>query len=138
MSLYIIDSSWDGEDDVELLDYIEDKMILSSDEILKLEDITQYKCIFTASSNVQKLLGKTSIPSYHRRFTQFYGREIEEMTVQKFNSSDYNKPKFVKPFDNDKSFGAMILPEGCKLLGLDECTKIYVCEKVKFINEFRI
>lgn len=139
MSEYIIDATWDGEDDIELHDYLADEAtVLSSDDILKLADVQKYQCIFAPTDIIQKLIPTKTIQSYYPEFSPFYNRDINVMTVKQFNKNNFSHDLFVKPYANDKSFNAMIMPKGTKILGLDNSKMIYVCEKVKFINEFRI
>ena len=140
---YVVDSCWDGEDDQELLDFLGKNMtILSSEEISNL-DMSKYNCIFCPTNLVQDKLKSKVIPSYPEALKDFYGRRIQAMTIEEYNRMDHQfagKDVFIKPFGSSKLFDAQIFSANT-LLSVEHFSKepkIYVCEVVKFVNEYRI
>ncbi len=142
--MIIIQDTWNSEDDKDLLKYIDDNkiehLILNKDEINEIVDINKYSVIFADTSIIQNILKKQGIHndynSYDKLFEKFYKRKISIGTYDDLKMIE--KPYFVKPYYNDKSFEAVIVENDTDLKLIPKTGKIYVCEYVQFVNEFRL
>ena len=106
MTFTVIQDNWDDDDDLELLEYLETAdiphKILSRAEIssLKLEDISP---LFADTDIVQKMIHPKHVPHcYPPSLSKFYHRTITVVNLEDIPKLE--KPYFIKPRDNNKSF----------------------------------
>ncbi len=146
----IIQNTWCEADDQELLKYIIDEnlpyKILSKGQILSLSltDLSKVEALFVDTLVVQELLKNhnkfINYDTYHQAFNQFYGRSIEKVKYVdlKIEPEHY----FVKPSNNDKSFGSMIIQNQYDLNQIKyedpNVDDVYKCSYVNFVNEYRL
>ena len=145
----VIQDTWNEEDDVELLNYVADKNLkikyLSENEILNT-NISNIDVLFCDTDIIQKKIKSELVPNcYPLQFKPLYNRDIEIIKLKNLN--DIQKPYFVKPYENNKSFDARriynndnqeYLLQDLSELNFTQENLLYVCAVVEFINEFRI
>ena len=145
----VIQDTWNEEDDIELLNYVADKNLktkyLSEKEILNT-NITNIDVLFCDTDIIQKKIKSELIPNcYPLQFKTLYNRNIQKIKLENLN--DIQKPYFVKPFENNKSFDARriyndenhkYLLEDLSELNFKENDYLYICTIVEFVNEFRL
>ena len=150
----IIQDTWNEEDDIELLDYVTQKNFktkyLSENEILNT-NISNIEVLFCDTDIIQKKINqfnkvKSLIPDcYPLEFETLYHRDIQKIKLGNLN--EVQKPYFVKPYENNKSFDARriynndnhkYLLEDLIELNFNQEDLLYVCSIVEFINEFRL
>lgn len=164
MTKYIIvHSAWDDDDDLELINHIKSFnkpfKISSKQEILN-EDPQNVEMLFCNTSVMQKYITKHNpnykvIDTYPEYFKNMYHRGIK---IMKLNECvrEYiknNKPYFVKPYKNNKCFAGFVINNNndnfsvYRLASYDntkinndisDSMDIYVCDPVKFVNEYRL
>jgi hypothetical protein len=145
----VIQDTWNEEDDIELLNYVADKNLktkyLSENEILNT-NITNIDVLFCDTDIIQKKIKSELVPDcYPLQFKTLYNRNIQKIKLKNLN--DIQKPYFVKPFENNKSFDARriyndenhkYLLEDLSELNFKENDYLYICTIVEFVNEFRL
>lgn len=152
----IIQDTWNEEDDQDLLNYIKDSRnninykILSKKEILNF-NVKEIDVLFADTSIVQEIIGVNNIkipkcyPDVFSVKEDYYKREIKVINARAINKFKF--PYFIKPYSNDKSFEAHIvkneadyefLVTDLALNNVNDDDKIYYCELVNFINEYRL
>lgn len=145
----VIQDTWNEEDDIELLNYVADKNLktkyLSEKEILNT-NITNIDVLFCDTDIIQKKIKSELVPNcYPKQFKTLYNRNIQKIKLADLN--EIQKPYFVKPFENNKSFDARriyndenhkYLLEDLSEINFKENDYLYVCTIVEFINEFRL
>tara|TARA_B100001989_G_C24522531_1_gene456677 strand:+ start:314 stop:1051 length:738 start_codon:yes stop_codon:yes gene_type:complete len=145
----VIQDTWNEEDDIELLNYVADKNLktkyLSENEILNT-NITNIDVLFCDTDIIQKKIKSELVPDcYPLQFQTLYNRNIQKIKLKNLN--DIQKPYFVKPFENNKSFDARriyndenhkYLLEDLSELNFKEDDYLYICTIVEFVNEFRL
>ena len=145
----VIQNTWNEEDDIELLNYVADKNLktkyLSENEILNT-NISNIDVLFCDTDIIQKKINPKLVPDcYPLQFKPLYNRDIEIIKLKNLN--DIQKPYFVKPYENNKSFDARriynndnqeYLLEDLSELNFTQEDLLYVCAVVEFINEFRL
>lgn len=145
----VIQDTWNEEDDIELLNYVADKNLktkyLSENEILST-NITNIDVLFCDTDIIQKKIKSELVPDcYPLQFKTLYNRNIQKIKLENLN--DIQKPYFVKPFENNKSFDARriyndenhkYLLEDLSELNFKENDYLYICTIVEFVNEFRL
>jgi len=113
---------------------------MNSEEIKNVNP-KNYDVIFADTSIIQEVLGKfnksVDYNSYHPMFITLFKRKIE--VVDHSQLLNCEKPFFVKPYDNYKSFEAVIVEteKDINLIPKSD-QKYYKCQFVKFVNEFRL
>lgn len=148
----VISSTWNGPDDQELYDYLENilkrpHIILDATELLKINP-RDCDCIFAPSEIINQLLSThfisySQIPTYPYYFESLYCREIRKIKFGELKN--YPRPIFIKPVSNDKSFAGFILttdniydhPEYNGNMMSDD-KEIYISNVVHFSNEYRL
>lgn len=141
--MIVIQNTWNSEDDQDLLHYINtfNHVCLDEKEIEQIDKPDEYSVIFADTIIVQNVLKNAGIHidyfSYDKVFEKFYKRKI---SVSKYQDlKDIQKPYFVKPYYNDKSFDAVVVKDDNDfLVDLLPTDLVYVCEPVDFVNEFRL
>ena len=145
----VIQDTWNEEDDIELINYVADKNLktkyLSENEILNT-NITNIDVLFCDTDIIQKKIKSELVPDcYPLQFQTLYNRNIQKIKLKNLN--DIQKPYFVKPFENNKSFDARkiyndenhkYLLEDLSELNFKENDYLYICTIVEFVNEFRL
>ena len=145
----VIQDTWNEEDDIELLNYVTDKKLktkyLSENEILNT-NISNIDVLFCDTDIIQKKINPKLVPDcYPSEFKTLYNRDIQKIKLKNLN--DIQKPYFVKPYENNKSFDARriynndnhkYLLEDLSELNFTQEDYLYVCAIVEFINEFRL
>lgn len=145
----VIQDTWNEEDDIELLNYVADKNLktkyLSENEILNT-NITNIDVLFCDTDIIQNKIKSELVPDcYPLQFNTLYNRNIQKIKLKNLN--DIQKPYFVKPFENNKSFDARriynddnqkYLLQDLSELNFTDNDYLYVCTIVEFINEFRL
>lgn len=137
----IIQDTWKEEDDLELLEYVKknhELIILSKEDLLKITNINDYGCIFCDTAILQQIFFNiyNIFQCYPECFEKLYNR-----TIQTINSNElYNlqKPFFVKPYSNDKTFEALIINTDDEIESIDKNITVYTSSMSNFINEYRI
>ena len=137
----IVQDTWKEEDDLELLEYVKknhELIILSEEDLLKITNINDYGCIFCDTAILQKIFKNiyNVFQCYPECFEKLYNR-----TIQTINSNElYNlqKPFFVKPYSNDKTFEALIINTDDEIESIDKNITVYTSSMSNFINEYRI
>lgn len=145
----VIQDTWNEEDDIELLNYVADKNLktkyLSENEILNT-NISNIDVLFCDTDIIQKKIKSELVPDcYPLQFEALYNRDIQKIKLKNLNY--IQKPYFVKPYENNKSFDARrvynndnqeYLLQDLSELNFKENDYLYVCAVVEFINEFRL
>ena len=145
----VIQDTWNEEDDIELLNYVADKNLktkyLSENEILNT-NISNIDVLFCDTDIIQKKIKSELVPDcYPLQFEALYNRDIQKIKLKNLNY--IQKPYFVKPYENNKSFDARriynndnqeYLLQDLSELNFKENDYLYVCAVVEFVNEFRL
>jgi hypothetical protein len=144
----IIQNTWSGDDDKDLLDYVKIKNMkvkfLSKEEILQLS-VEEIEVLFADTTIMQQIIKKKFTNCYPTQFNELYLRNIEIMKVK--DLKNLNKKCFVKPYNNDKSFESHIirsendvkfLLDDIKKNNILEDENVFVCQLVNFVNEYRL
>ena len=150
----VIQDTWNEEDDIELLNYVADKNLktkyLSENEILNT-NIFNIDVLFCDTDIIQKKINQFNkvislVPDcYPLEFETLYNRQIQKIKLENLN--EIEKPYFVKPFENNKSFDARkiynndnheYLLQDLAELNFTKEDFLYVSTIVEFINEFRL
>ena len=145
----VIQDTWNEEDDIELLNYVADKNLktkfLSENEILNT-NISDIDVLFCDTDIIQKKIKSELVPDcYPLQFEALYNRDIQKIKLKNLNY--IQKPYFIKPYENNKSFDARriynndnqeYLLQDLSELNFKENDYLYVCAVVEFINEFRL
>lgn len=145
----VIQDTWNEEDDMELLNYVADKNFktkyLSENEILNT-NISNIDVLFCDTDIIQKKIKSELVPNcYPLQFEALYNRDIQKIKLKNLNY--IQKPYFVKPYENNKSFDARriynndnqeYLLQDLSELNFTQEDLLYVCAVVEFINEFRL
>ena len=148
----VIQDTWNEEDDIELLNYVADKNLktkyLSENEILNTS-ISNIDVLFCDTDIIQKKINQFNnnqslVPDcYPLEFETLYNRHIKKIKLENLN--EIQKPYFVKPFENNKSFDARkiynndnheYLLQDLAELNFTKEDFLYVCTIVEFINEY--
>eukprot|EP01130_Rhizamoeba_saxonica_P018862 TRINITY_DN9594_c0_g1_i1.p1 TRINITY_DN9594_c0_g1~~TRINITY_DN9594_c0_g1_i1.p1 ORF type:complete len:255 (-),score=58.43 TRINITY_DN9594_c0_g1_i1:101-865(-) len=149
----IIQDTWDESEDEELIDFMtsvapQDLLTWSSDHILDTVPSSvpyhHVHALFADTSIVQQVLkGKYEVPdTYPNYFNSIYRRKIEKLPFKEIIDMEY--PYFVKPVKNAKEFDALVVRNQLEfeyiesLMEDDPENQLYVCDVVKFLNEFRL
>ena len=106
----IIQDTWNEEDDQDLLEYLKKEKpnyrALDKKSILALNPLT-IEVLFASTAIIQKILPNVEVPNtYPDCFASLYHRNIKKIKLQE--CSNLNFPFFVKPYDNNKSFMAVM------------------------------
>ena len=106
----IIQNTWMGDDDVDLLNYVKFNNIptkfLSVEEILEL-NISEIDVLFADTCVVQKLINPICVPEcYPEVFDKLYHRKIQTICAK--DAFNIKTKCFIKPYDNNKSFNNYI------------------------------
>ena len=148
LSSFIVQDTWDEEDDIELLEYLhslpQSVQRLSKDEILKLKkNPTPRTMIFCDSYIIQKLLNapdQVIVPSYPSELARFYGRKIILSKLGRVDSGIW--PYFVKLAGSDKTTPARVIhseKDDIELRSeISTETIVYVSDLVDFVSEWRL
>jgi hypothetical protein len=145
----IIQDTWTEDDDIDLLDYVKknniDTKFLSEGEILNT-DLSKINVLFSDTDIVQKMINPQCVPNcYPNVFKELYDREIKIVKVKDLLNLD--KPFFVKPLENDKSFEAHIIKtnydiqfmvDDFKEKNINDDDNVYYSSLVNFVNEYRL
>jgi hypothetical protein len=145
----IIQNTWMGDDDVDLLNYVKFNNIptkfLSVEEILEL-NISEIDVLFADTCVVQKLINPICVPEcYPEVFDKLYHRKIQTICAK--DAFNIKTKCFIKPYDNNKSFNAHIIKSAIDIEffkrdlednNIDENSKVYISSLVNFVNEFRL
>lgn len=146
MSVVVIQNSWTEEDDIELIEYIQSAYpsqykVMNEMEILSSSP-DEMIGLFCDTDVVQRLLQtRYKAPdTYSKSFETLYNRKISKLSFAA--CYDHPKPFFIKPYDNNKAFYARIIERVSQLDSLKEELNdddyVYVCDVVKFMNEYRV
>lgn len=148
LSSFIVQDTWDDEDDIELLEYLrslpQSVQRLSKDKILKLGNTpTPRTMIFCDSCIIQKLLNAPAhiiVPSYPSELARFYRRKI---SLSKLGQVPFvNSSYFVKLAGSDKTVPARVIhneKDDLKLRSeLSNETLVYASDVVDFVSEWRL
>jgi len=149
MKVYV-QNTWIEDDDLELLKYIDthvgERVMFDSSMLIDNENSHEdISMIFADTQIIQKLLlkrGWNCPDTYDNAYDGLYNRQIKQIKYK--DSKTLEKPFFIKPYNNDKSFESIIverdddfryLQESEGLLDDDD---IYTSNVVKFLNEYRL
>eukprot|EP01006_Ploeotia_vitrea_P003353 TRINITY_DN112477_c0_g1_i1.p1 TRINITY_DN112477_c0_g1~~TRINITY_DN112477_c0_g1_i1.p1 ORF type:complete len:245 (-),score=29.76 TRINITY_DN112477_c0_g1_i1:79-813(-) len=138
---FVVQSSWDEEEDQELLDFVNKSglpvTIMDEDDIVQLKPNAS-QMIFADTSLIQKMIGSTAVvDTYPDCFDALYCRRIEK----KSDITQEHLPFFVKPAGRHKAFEARVVRtaedlETVKILADGE--EVYVGDAVQFVCEYRL
>jgi hypothetical protein len=139
----LIQDTWDDEDDLELLEYFIEQSIpfkiFSKEKILE-QSIDNISVLFCDTCVIQKLLPCCVPSTYPTEFKELYGRTIKKVKYGECKS--YKDPYFIKPFNNDKEFTAIVVRDDYDRSVLNSTLSdddfVYVSEIVTFVNEYRL
>ena len=138
----IIQNTWNEEDDQELLEYLGKEKpnyrVLDRESILKLNPLI-IEVLFASTDIIQKILPNVEVPNtYPDCFTSLYHRNIRKIKLQE--CVNLNFPFFVKPYDNNKSFMAIVVRNDNDLTYVmsQHVEYVYISDVVEFTNEYRI
>ena len=144
----VIQDTWNEDEDIDLLDYISNKKLnakyLSENEILNTDN-SFINVLFCDTDIIQKKIEPIFVPNcYPCEFNSLYNRNIKKIKFKELDA--VQKPFFIKPFENDKSFDARkvydnnynYLIQDLKELNFLDDDYFYVCDIVEFINEYRL
>jgi hypothetical protein len=136
---FVVQDTWDEEDDQELLKYLRSKGLL---KVLPAESILQCiiestTMIFADSSLIQCMLGPNLIiDTYPEALKSLFGRRIEIGELSRLNETKF--PVFVKRVGSDKNFAARVVHTLDELKSYDWDSPLYLCEVVDFVSEHRL
>ena len=108
-------------------------------------DINENTMVFADTTDMQKLLQKYNYQcpnTYDKRYNDFYHRNIQKMTFK--DAKELEKPFFIKPYDNNKSFESIVVTENRdfeylhETEGVENNDNVYTSDVVKFMNEHRL
>lgn len=147
---FVVQDTWNEEDDQELRDYLEeqsnDLSYLSKEDILMLPQPSPDTVLFADSSLVQTILQTENrkdviIDSYPDAFQHLYKRKIIKTALAAASiATDF--PYFVKLQGSNKDFTARIVHSKEDHDGLVEeigiHTPVYVCDVVDYVAEYRL
>ena len=152
MKSFVIQDSWNEEDDVELRDHVESlpdatvRYMSESDILATMSPLSSEIILFCDSHIVQKLLNrrKAVVPSYPEELSQYYGREIRLQSLSELSGNEL--PYFVKLAGSDKTTMARVVrtrQEESALqseleAGAPEQPTVYVSSVVDFVSEWRL
>ena len=136
----IIQDTWNEEDDLELLEYVKNNhelIILSEEQLLKITNVNDYDCIFCDSIIFQQIFKNiyNVYQCYPDCFEKLYNRNIQIINSNEL--TNLQKPFFVKPYSNDKTFDALIINTD-EIKSIEKNIKVYISPISNFINEYRI
>lgn len=148
--IYIVQDSWNEEDDQELHEYLTNSNIqykmLDHEAILTNINPSETGLMFCDTDLMQKLLRKydvyDEIETYPKCLSEFYKRDI--FVIRPKDLLDIiSYPYFVKPITNNKSFnGTLIRSDMDREYVMsqipDHLEQIYYCREIKPVNEYRI
>ena len=137
----IIQDTWNEEDDQELLDYLKKSTsaykALNRESILALNPLA-IEVLFASTGIVQTILPNAEVPNtYPDCFNSLYHRNIRKIKLCECVNLTF--PFFVKPYDNDKSFMAIVVRDKNDLTYLmsQSAEHVYVSNVVEFVNEYK-
>lgn len=127
------------DDDYELHDYLIKNNIYY--EILPREDILalpleNIRVIYADTDIINKITNYTPPDTYPSVFNEFYKRRIVKSTIKKCKLFTF--PFFIKPISNNKLFTGKVVYNKKDLKEYDDNLLVYVCDYVKYKNEYRI
>lgn len=149
-SYVIIQDTWNEDDDVELLEYFSKDnpislKIMNEDQIKEITDICPIIALFCNTEIIQYILKKfhleNTIPdTYEHCFNPLFNRKISKHLFSE--CSKLERPFFIKPFANDKSFNAKLIESQHQIDFMGHNIKpeipVYISEPMNFVNEYRI
>ena len=153
LNFIILQDSWNEEDDRELYDYLDSKdikyQLMSANEIsnLFINETINVEVIFCDTKIMKDYIIKNhlwlNIRKYPEFFNSVYNRKIKKLTLTEVKNKSF--PYFVKPIDNDKDFGGMVVTNMLEKIYFKSCVidkldnyQLYFSAIVKFVNEFRL
>lgn len=136
----VIQDTWREFEDLELIAYCRKnhELCIKSETDIQVED--QHDCIFADTSVIQEKYGFEPPATYPDCFSTLYHRDIRKIKASDFLALE--KPMFVKPASNNKTFDGLVLNPKNKydVAYLQKKTDSYIfaCEVVDFVNEYRL
>eukprot|EP01001_Neometanema_parovale_P009870 NODE_6109_length_879_cov_54.403439_g5878_i0.p1 GENE.NODE_6109_length_879_cov_54.403439_g5878_i0~~NODE_6109_length_879_cov_54.403439_g5878_i0.p1 ORF type:complete len:263 (+),score=56.15 NODE_6109_length_879_cov_54.403439_g5878_i0:69-791(+) len=137
---FIVQDTWDEEDDQELLDFIKQSNVpletLDEEQLLAVVPDPSVM-VFADTAIIQAISKVPVVDTYPECFQPLYHRNIRVTKLP----VDLPMPYFVKPCGNNKAYGArMVRDAGDAELALDAAQgeEVYVCDPVKFVSEHRL